>query len=131
MLTKSCNEGQKQGNHPTWVDIGPIATNVLRADGLGEERRDPETRLSRTRESPEENVERLGARIGVLAIAVCVVVFIIGLLIGTKEPRFCVHFQHSLQKVACIALLPWPSLHGGSVCTCPLFPLPMSEASVE
>ena len=30
-------------------------------------------------------MERLGARIGVLAIAVCVVVFIIGLLIGTKD----------------------------------------------
>jgi len=36
----------------------------------------------------QENVERLGARIGVLAIAVCVVVFIIGLLIGTKDPEF-------------------------------------------
>ncbi|CAE7359679.1 unnamed protein product [Symbiodinium natans] len=36
----------------------------------------------------QENVERLGARIGVLAIVVCVVVFIIGLLIGTKDPEF-------------------------------------------
>ncbi|CAE7781768.1 unnamed protein product, partial [Symbiodinium pilosum] len=36
----------------------------------------------------QENVERLGARIGVLAIVVCIVVFIIGLLIGTKDPEF-------------------------------------------
>ena len=32
----------------------------------------------------EENIENLGARIGILAIVICAIVFVIGLLIGTK-----------------------------------------------
>ncbi|CAJ1362374.1 unnamed protein product, partial [Effrenium voratum] len=36
----------------------------------------------------QENVESLGARIGILAIVICAVVFVIGLLIGTKDPEY-------------------------------------------
>ena len=36
----------------------------------------------------QENVERLGARIGVLAIGVCIIVFIVGWAIGTKDPEY-------------------------------------------
>ena len=37
---------------------------------------------------PEENIGNLGARIGVLAILICGVVFLIGLLINTKDPEY-------------------------------------------
>lgn len=33
----------------------------------------------------QENIESLGARIGILAILICGIVFIIGLLIDTKD----------------------------------------------
>lgn len=38
--------------------------------------------------TPEENIGSLGARIGVLAILICGVVFLIGLLINTKDPEY-------------------------------------------
>ena len=36
----------------------------------------------------QENIGNLGARIGVLAILICGIVFLIGLLIGTKDPEY-------------------------------------------
>ncbi|CAK9009207.1 unnamed protein product [Durusdinium trenchii] len=36
----------------------------------------------------QENIESLGARIGVLAILICAIVFVIGLAIGTKDPEY-------------------------------------------
>jgi len=36
----------------------------------------------------QENIESLGARIGILAILICGIVFIIGLLIDTKDPEY-------------------------------------------
>ena len=113
-------KGGSESGQPPYVGIERPNCNLFSTCiGLGEARTtrgDPETPLSGSQKCPEENVERLGARIGVLAIAVCVVVFIIGLLIGTKEPVFfCAHSQHFPGKVTCAAKrsrlhIPLPSL---------------------
>merc|ERR1711920_29553 len=44
----------------------------------------PDTSTSQT--PLQENVEKLGKRIGVGAIAVCIIVFVIGVVIDTKDP---------------------------------------------
>jgi len=84
----SCTSGKGRGIVTATgmnTRIGHIA--ALMTDGEGKKRRLgclPDTSANQT--PLQRNVEKLGQRIGVGAIAVCLAVFLIGLAVGTRDP---------------------------------------------
>eukprot|EP00929_Paragymnodinium_shiwhaense_P042834 TRINITY_DN22100_c0_g2_i1.p1 TRINITY_DN22100_c0_g2~~TRINITY_DN22100_c0_g2_i1.p1 ORF type:complete len:933 (-),score=307.14 TRINITY_DN22100_c0_g2_i1:521-3319(-) len=68
--------------------IGQIAALINGADSAGEKKRCASCSQNEANQTPlQKNIQALGAKLGVLALVVCLLVFVIGVIIDTRDPE--------------------------------------------